>query len=217
MAGDCHGFLFGRNSPDRRAAGILHGDGQNPVRETKLMLRSILPAAAFFGAAILAGCAQTGDKTPAATTELAADAGPYRPFSADSPWNTNIPSDAKIDPNSDVLMADFAEMNPLHINIAEWSVAVYQVDAKTAPKQYVQALYPNQYGRGFGPRQRIPIPNGAAPGGPELGTGYLVLEDRKAGTAWEMRQAGQNKDGGLEAILTAAPASTHPGWWPKAR
>lgn len=160
------------------------------------MMRSILPAAAFLGAAILAGCAQTGAEPAAAATDMLEQAGPYRPFSADSPWNTKIPADAKIDPNSDVLMADFVEMNPLHINIAEWSVAVYQVDAKTTPKHYVQALYPNQYGRGFGPRQRIPIPHGAAPGGPDLGTGYLVLEDRKTGSAWEMRQAGQNKDGG---------------------
>lgn len=160
------------------------------------MMRTILPAAAILGAALLAGCAQTGASTAAVTTEIAEETGPYRPFSADSPWNTKIPADAKIDPNSDILMADFAELNPLHINMAEWSVAVYQVDQKTTPDHYVQALYPNQYGRGFGPRERIPIPDGAAPAGPDLGTGYIVLEDRKAGTAWEMRQAGQNKDGG---------------------
>jgi hypothetical protein len=160
------------------------------------MMRSILPAAAVLGAAILAGCAHPGAEPAAAATEMAELAGPFRPFSADSPWNTKIPADAKIDPNSDILTADFAELNPLHINIAEWSVAVYPVDAKKTPRRYVQALYPNQYGRGFGPRQRIPIPDGATAGGPELGTGYIVLEDRKAGTAWEMRQAGQNQDGG---------------------
>ncbi|HAY05473.1 MAG TPA: hypothetical protein PKV67_07475 [Hyphomonas sp.] len=163
------------------------------------MMRSILPAAALLGAAMLTGCAQTGAKTASVATEVAAETGPFRPFNATSPWNTKIPADAKIDPNSDVLMADFAELNPLHINIAEWSVAVYQVDAKTTPRQYVQGLYPNQYGRGFGPRKRIPIPNGATAGGPNPGTGYIVLEDRKTGTAWEMRQAGQNKDGGWYA------------------
>lgn len=160
------------------------------------MMRPLLPAAALLAAITLAACAQTGASAAAVAKETPVQSGPYRPFSETSPWNTKIPADAKIDPNSDVLMADLANFNPLHINMAEWSVAVYPVDAKTTPKRYVQALYPNQYGRGFGPRQRIPIPDGAAPGGPELGTGYLVLEDRAAGTAWEMRQAGQNRDGG---------------------
>lgn len=160
------------------------------------MLRQMLPAAALLGAAFIAGCAQTGDKTAVVAAEAEMPAGPYRPFSEDSPWNTKIPANAAIDPNSDVLMADFAAFNPLHINMEEWSVAVYPVDHKATPKRYVQALYPNQYGHGFGPRERIPIPDGAAPGGPALGTGYLVLEDRKAGQAWEMRQAGQNEDGG---------------------
>lgn len=163
------------------------------------MLRSFLPAAALLGTALLAGCAQTGGQTAAVSAEVPAQTGPYRPFSETSPWNTKIPADAKIDPNSDILMADFAGLNSLYINMPEWSVAVYPVDAKTTPRHYVQALYPNQYGRGFGPQQQIPIPEGATAGGPHLGTGYIVLEDRAAGTAWEMRQAGQNQDGGWYA------------------
>jgi hypothetical protein len=163
--------------------------------EIQPMLRQVLPAAALIGAVFLAGCAQTGATAPVATTEAPAETGPFRPFSAESPWNTKIPADAKIDPNSDVLTAQFLDLNPLHINIKEWSVAVYPVDAKTK-RRYVQALYPDQYGRGFGPRIQIPIPEGASPAGPDLGTGYIVLEDRAAGTAWEMRQAGQNPDGG---------------------
>lgn len=180
------------------------------------MLRQMLPAAALLGAAVIAGCAQTGDKTAVNTRHVAVSEGPYRPFSADSPWNTKIPSDAKIDPNSDVLMGDLANYNPLHINIAEWSVAVYPVDPATTPRRYVQALYPNQYGKGFGPRQRIPIPDGVKAAGPDLGTGYLVLEDRASGTAWEMRQAGQNEDGGwftgFGAVVDLAGTGVNPPW-----
>lgn len=158
------------------------------------MLRQILPAAALFTAALITGCAQTGEKAAPAVTEAAAETGPWRPFSAASPWNTPIAANAPIDPNSDVLMGEFANLNALHINMPEWSVSVYPVDAAT-PKKTVQGLYADSYGPGFGPNKRIPIPEGASPAGPDGGTGFLVLEDRKAGKAWEMRQAGQYENG----------------------
>jgi hypothetical protein len=158
------------------------------------MLRQILPAAALFGAALITGCAQTGEKAAPVVTEATVETGPWRPFSAASPWNTPIAADAPIDPNSDILMGEFAGLNALHINMPEWSVAVYSVDAAT-PKRSVQGLYPDSYGPGFGFNKRIPIPQGATAAGPDQGTGFLVLEDRKAGKAWEMRQAGQYEDG----------------------
>lgn len=158
------------------------------------MLRQILPAAVLLSAALVTGCAQTGEKAAPAVTENIAETGPWRPFSATSPWNTPIASDTPIDPNSDVLMGEFADLNALYINMPEWSVAIYQVDADT-PKRTVQGLYPDSYGPGFGFNKRIPLPEGATAGGPDGGTGFLVLEDRKAGKAWEMRQAGQTEDG----------------------
>ena len=166
------------------------------------MLDKLLAAGALISTILLSGCAQTGLKMPALwapaaeeTAPVAAQTGPWRPFSADSPWNTPIAADAKIDPNSDILMGGFAALNTLYINMAEWSVAVYPVDSRKAPKRYVRDLYQGQYGPGFGPLKRVPIPEGASAAGPDFGTGYLVLEDRKAGKAWEMRQAGQDLDG----------------------
>jgi hypothetical protein len=190
-------------------------------QETLFVMLKMLPATALISALLLSGCAQTGLKIPVLSAPaaeeaapVAAQTGPWRPFSADSPWNTPIAADAKIDPNSDILMGEFAALNALHINMTEWSVAVYPVDSKKAPKRYVRDLYQGQYGPGFGPRKRVPIPEGVSAAGPDFGTGYLVLEDRKAGKAWEMRQAGQDLDGtwftgfGAEVDLKGAGVKT---------
>jgi len=179
------------------------------------MLRHVLPAAALLSAALITGCAQTGDKAAPVAAEAAAESAPWRPFSAASPWNTPIPAGAPIDPNSDVLMGEFAGLNALHINMPDWSVAIYPVD-ETTPKHYVRAIYPDHYGRGFGPSERVPIPAGASAAGPDFGTGFLVLEDRKAGKAWEMRQAGQNPDGtwfaGFGAVVDLRGTGVNPPW-----
>lgn len=155
------------------------------------MLRQILPAAAVIGVALIAGCAQTGEKPPVRTADPAAEQLDWRPFSADSPWNTKIAPDAKIAPDSDALTGAFADLNPLHINMPDWSVAVYYADHTETPKHLVQPLYADHYGKGFGPKALIPIPDGAEAAGPELGTGYLAIVDKRYGLAWEMRQAGQ--------------------------
>ncbi len=160
------------------------------------MLRQIFPAAALMGVALLAGCAQTGAPAPVLTADPAAMDINWRPFSASSPWNTKIAPDAKIAPDSDVLTGAFADLNPLHINMPEWSVAVYYIDQTETHTHLVQSLYPDQYGNGFGPKARIPFPDGAAAAGPQLGSGYLAIVDRLYGMAWEMRQAGQYPENG---------------------
>lgn len=160
------------------------------------MLRHLLSATALMGTALIAGCAQTGEAPPVLTADPAATQMDWRPFSAESPWNTKIAPDAKIDPDSDALTGVFADLNPLHINMPEWSVAVYYVDQTQTPKKPVQALYPDQYGTGFGPDALIPIPDGAKAAGPDLGSGYLAIVDRLHGMAWEMRQAGQYPETG---------------------
>ena len=57
----------------------------------------------------------------------------WRPFSEDSPWNQRIPAGAASDPASAALIADFASRGPLHINIKDWSIPVYFVDADHTP------------------------------------------------------------------------------------
>jgi hypothetical protein len=156
---------------------------------------------AVIGAALLSGCAQTGNAPSTSQTAQVASlatpeaSGPWRPFSADSPWNRQIPAGTAYDPDSDVLAADFGNQPVLYINMPEWSVAVHPVDSEGVERRFVRPLYEGYYGRGFGPRKRVPIPDGASPAGPDGGTAYMVLEDRAAGAAWEMRQAGQDANG----------------------
>src|SRR5258708_1880836 len=85
--------------------------------------------------------------------------GVWRPFSDASPWNTPIAAGAKLAPDSDALIADFAASSPwpyLSINIDTYSIPVYWVDAST-PLATMQATIIG--GEGFqSGRATLPIP-----------------------------------------------------------
>ncbi|MFN4023883.1 MAG: hypothetical protein ACK4MQ_03560 [Hyphomonas sp.] len=164
------------------------------------MKRSLFMAA---GAAIfaLAACTHTGETAQSGTSVdpaevyVAPPAG-WRPFSATSPWNTKIPFDAEIDPNSDAMLDSFVQANPLHINMPEWSVAVYYIDSEKTPTARVSSFYSDGYGLGVSSRRPIPSPPGAVPGAPaENGTGFISIVDPMKATAWEMRAAGKDSAG----------------------
>lgn len=160
------------------------------------MLRQMLPAAALLGAAFITGCAQTGG-IPATTLAVAAEpqAG-WRPFSADSPWNTPIPANAKIDPKSDVLVADVGAGGDLYLNMAEWSVMVKYFDSTKAPQQRVRALYEGRHGAGFEPGDTVPLPADTLPeGSTPAQSNYLTLVDPALNLAWDTRQLGRNDKG----------------------
>jgi hypothetical protein len=160
------------------------------------MLRLNLTAAALVGAALLAGCAQTGE-IPATVLTVAAEApAGWRPFSADSPWNTPIGENPKLDPNSDVLAADVGAGGDLYINMAEWSVMVKYFDSSAAPKRSVRALYEGRYGRGFGPDDLVPLPADTLPeGATDAQTHYTTLVDPVRNIAWDTRQLGKSLQG----------------------
>ncbi len=169
------------------------------------MLRKMLPAAALFGAALIAGCAQTPE-IPLSTLAVPAepDAG-WRPFSADSPWNTKIAADAVVDPNSDVLVADFGNSGAFYVNMPEWSVMVKYFDSTKAPKRSVRAIYEGRYGPGFEPGQTVPIPADAFdPETPVSQSNYFTLVDPARNLAWDMRQSGQTPEGVWYAGFGAA-------------
>jgi len=160
------------------------------------MLRHLLPAAALFGAALITACAQTGG-IPAATLAVPAEpAAGWRPFSADSPWNTKIPADAKVDPKSDVLVADLGAAGSFYVNMPEWSVLVKYIDSSKAPKLPVRALYEGRYGPGFEPRKLIPVPADTLPEGSTSAQRYYVtLVDPARNLAWDTRQLGRTDEG----------------------
>ncbi|MDP1555804.1 MAG: hypothetical protein Q8L84_10110 [Hyphomonas sp.] len=168
-------------------------------------LRHFLPAAALLGAALVTACAQTG-AIPLTTLTVPAEPAPgWRPFSADSPWNTPIPADARIDPKSDVLVADLGATGALYVNMPEWSVMVKYFDSSKAPQRRIRALYPGRHGPGFGPGQSVPIPADAlAPETPVAQSNYFTLVDPIRNLAWDMRQSGQAPDGEWFAGFGAA-------------
>jgi len=168
---------------------------------------------AFCGALlVLAAC------SPSPSEQANEDAPPkaWRPFAADSPWNTPIPESPEIDAQSKGLISDFAGGGSLYINIAEWSVPVYYIDMDETPKHEVFDLYPGQYGRGFELPREIPIPDGAQSARPEGGLGYIAIVDRARNLEWDMRQAHQRDDGrwftGFGAITNLRGMGVSPPW-----
>ncbi|PKP81466.1 MAG: hypothetical protein CVT79_10275 [Alphaproteobacteria bacterium HGW-Alphaproteobacteria-18] len=167
------------------------------------MLTSAPKLAAAFSILAITACAQTGfdAKTapPPTPEDIAAAAeapAGWRPFSADSPWNTKIPADAPLDPNSEILIEDFASHSAMAINMPVYSVATYYIDASKTPKKKVYPYFQGDFGRGFEPGTRIPAPAFAVPPLPEGSTQYLAMIDTAAGRAWEMKQGAQNPETG---------------------
>lgn len=167
------------------------------------MIRFRPEIAAALSILALAACAQTSIATPPATPSTPAQIagaaeGPagWRPFSADSPWNTKIPAGAALADNSDVLIEDFASYSSLAINMPVYSVATYYIDSKTTPKKRVYPYFEGDYGKGFAPGTRIPAPDFAVPPGPDGSTAYMAMIDPAAGRAWEMKQGAQNPETG---------------------
>jgi hypothetical protein len=119
----------------------------------------------------------------------------WRPFSADSPWNQRIPAGAASDPTSSELIADFAAQGPLHINIKDWSIPVYFVDADHTSRYDVADSRPGVFGQGFEFPRRIPIPDGAIASPPVDGDNHLCVIDRTQHMAWDMWWARQDAAG----------------------
>ncbi|MBY9068508.1 hypothetical protein K1X12_16550 [Hyphomonas sp. WL0036] len=165
------------------------------------MFKNRLQIAAALSVFAVSACAQIGTthapivpSTPAQVAAAAEAPAGWRPFSADSPWNTKIAADAMFDPGSPELIAAATASNALYINIPEWTVATYYIDSATTPKRPFFPYFYGVYGRGFAPGSAIPAPDFAKPSGPDGGTEFLSMIDPKAGKAWEMRQPSFNAE-----------------------
>ena len=141
----------------------------------------------------------------------------WRPFAADSPWNQRIPAGAASDPASAELIADFASRGPLYINIKDWSIPVYFVDADHTPRHDVADSRPGVYGQGFEFPRRIPIPDGAIASPPVDGDNHLCVIDRARHRAWDMWWARQDARGrwstGLGAVTDLSGSGVGPAWF----
>ena len=139
----------------------------------------------------------------------------WRPFSDASPWNTPVPANAKIDPRSAELIADFASKGGLKINMEDWSIPVYYVNSENTPLHDVGDLRPGVFGHGFSPPRAIPIPEGATASLPIGGDEHMAIIDIERGLEWGMWHT-RKVDGrwmtGLGAVTDLNGTGVAPAW-----
>jgi len=135
------------------------------------------------------GAMSTGGVSAAGGATTAA----WRPFSDDSPWNTPVGSNPTIDPNSQVLIADWETSSPygehLDVNIKGYSVPLFYADT-TTPTYTVRADV-GGFGwsgnNGQNTTGTMPIPDNAAPD-PDSDHHLLVIDrlQMKEWGCWNM-------------------------------
>jgi hypothetical protein len=145
----------------------------------------------------------------------------WRPFSDNSPWNQPIPANARTDPDSSAAIADFALRGALYINIRDWSIPVYFVDAEHTPRHKVYDLRPGIFGKGFEFPRRIPIPANAVASPPVDGDNHLCIIDQRRKLEWGMWWARKNSKGGwgtgLGAVTDLAGTGVSAPWYAEER
>ncbi len=157
---------------------------------------------------------------PLLIATLTASASPaWRAFSADSPWNQRIPANAPSDADSPALIADFASRGALHVNLKDWSIPVYFIDADQTPRHDVGDSRPGIYGQGFEFPRSIPIPDGAVASPPvgDDSDNHLCVVDKAKHLEWGMWAARRDKTGrwftGLGAVTDLAGTGVAPPWF----
>ncbi len=131
-----------------------------------------------------------------ADAEAGADADPdatgpdgvWRPFSDDSPWNTLIPADPELEPDSAAMIEDFRTSSPygpqFSVNLTGYSIPLYGADAAT-PTYSVLADFGGDGwvgDNGSNAWGTMPIPDGATPD-PESDH-HISVVDRARGLEW---------------------------------
>lgn len=142
----------------------------------------------------------------------------WRPFRDDSPWNQEIPADARIDSNSNRFI-DELSIGGLFINIDEWSVPVYYIDSDTVPGVNVINSRPGIYGKGFAEPNRIPVLPyfiASRPVG-DFSDNHMCIVDTSKMTEWDMWAARKNKEGiwttGLGAVTDLRGSGVEKPWF----
>lgn len=164
---------------------------------------SVLTIALMFisGSWLNSASAQTSGTEPQATYNIflpvvTRNIGAWRPFSASSPWNTPIPANPELDPNSAAMMRFLSMRTATHdprpwININGGAVPVWIADS-SAPRYNVNCGSPSC--TFF---QNVPIPSNAVPD--PLTDGHMMVMDATRETAWDFYHARKNSDGSWSA------------------
>jgi hypothetical protein len=176
-----------------------------------------------------AGGAEGGGGAIASDASPSTDGSPsgvWRPFSADSPWNTPIASDAALDPDSAALATDFKNSSPygshLDVNIAGFSVPLFWADASTAKVLVTCRLGGHGFTgtNGSNATAMVPMPAGAAPD--PQSDHHLLIVDRSTNTEYGMWDTANTAGAwtcGLGALLDLSGSGVRPlakdanPWW----
>jgi hypothetical protein len=172
------------------------------------------------GAAGSSGGTGETDAGPESSTEAGAagsagsDSGSaaaaWRPFNDASPWNTPIPKDAPVDPDSSALVDDLAAsatlIPHLWINIQQYSIPVFWADASTPRHDVSVTILAGQgFGNGGPSTALVPIPDGAEP---SAGTDrHLCIIDKQAHTEWGMWDTSNTPNGWTCSVAATSDLS----------
>jgi hypothetical protein len=150
----------------------------------------------------------------------------WRPFSADSPWNTPIPANPELEPDSVALITDFTNSSPygvhLDVNIAGYSIPLYPADGTTPTYQVLADVGGDGWTgtNGMNATGTMPIPAGAQPD--PQSDHHLAVVDRQAHmewACWNLRFEAGQWHGGLCATSDLAGTGVRPNattadpWW----
>lgn len=130
-------------------------------------------------------------------------AGVPRPYSADSPWNTPIPSDVQVHPRSGEWVSRLADKGkPLTCDVDQYTIPVHRIRPDTPTVDVRIDGYWSDYRSGVRKDRRsvptfpavpMPIPEGALGG--EGSDGQLVLWDQESGLEWGLWQVTRTAEG----------------------
>jgi hypothetical protein len=120
-----------------------------------------------------------------------ASADETQPFAPDSPFRTQIPAHAAIDPNSGAMIAGVAWDNKAHASLIDYAIPIYTADAST-PRYSVPCIIAE-----WGPCPfnglKVPIPDGARPHTGSDGAMVVIDPDsRKVYEFWRAKRDGRS-------------------------
>ncbi len=147
--------------------------------------------------------------TPTTTTAPPGGSGATAsvPFSAQSPFRTAIPADARIDPKSTAMVARISRDNALYANLFDFGIPIYTATSGT-PRYTVTCTVTNWGPCPFGGVQ-VPIPTGARPS--PGSDGAMVVIDEAGQRTFEFWQ-GRLSGGKWSASWGAVNDLAGSGW-----
>lgn len=195
---------------DIRSQDLGHPANPQPPRRGRFSLgdvittRRLIVIILVVVVAVVVYTKRSGDHAPVVPQAAPTPQKVNRPFSPTSFWNSALPADVALDPNSSLLVQQFnnqwqTNYGAVGINNEEYSISVYTVAAGQPTKAVGISSSPNcNHTPGLVEQLSVvPVPDNAV-----LPTGLdhsLVIWQPSTNTDWEMWQAQRDEDGNWSA------------------